>query len=148
MERGLHNLQPGQKRKTRKRVGRGTGSGLGTFSGRGVKGQRARSGGKSGLKRRGLKQYLLQIPKVRGFKRSSSVVAVNVGQLEKIFTEGDHITPKALVEKGLIRPGKQVKILNGGNIKKKFSISAHAVSKSAEASIKKTGGTFRIITRS
>jgi len=148
MARGIHNLRPSQKRTSRKRVGRGTGSGLGTFSGRGVKGQRSRSGGKSGLKRRGLKQYLMQIPKVRGFKRTSSVVTLNVGQLEKAFLEGDHVTPKTLLEKALIGRGMQVKILNGGMLKKKLSVSVHAFSVSAEATIKKAGGNVRVITRS
>lgn len=148
MARGIHNLRPSQKRKSRKRVGRGTGSGLGTYSGRGIKGQRSRSGGKSGLKRRGLKQYLMQIPKVRGFKRATGVVSVNVGQLEKAFLEGDHVTPKKLLEKGLIGRGMQVKILNGGTLKKKLSISAHAFSESAEATITKVGGNARVIKRS
>jgi len=145
MATGLHNLRPSQKRTSRKRVGRGSGSGLGTYSGRGLKGQRSRSGGKSGLKRRGLKQYLLQIPKVRGFNRQSKVVSVNVGQLDKAFKEGDHVTPKHLIAKGLIRRGMQVKILNSGTLKKKLTVSAHAFSASAKETIEKSGGNTRII---
>jgi len=65
---GLHSIHPGPRsKKTRTRIGRGNGSGIGTYSGRGIKGQRARSGGKSGLTARAMKPYLLRIPKSRGF---------------------------------------------------------------------------------
>lgn len=139
----LHSLRPNQKKKNRKRVGRGNASGSGTYSGRGLKGQRSRSGGKSGLKRRGLKQYLLQIPKVRGFNRTSNIAGVNLGTLSDAFAEGQHVTPKILMSKGLIPRGAQVKILAGGKLTKKLSITAHSISVSAKTAIEKAGGSFR-----
>jgi len=86
----LHTIKPfsGSKKKV-KRVGRGLGS-TGTYSGRGQKGQRARSGGRGGLKLLGMKRIILATPKLRGFKSPyPKMVAVNIGDLEKKFNEVD-----------------------------------------------------------
>jgi large subunit ribosomal protein L15 len=138
----LHTIKPFPKSKKRvKRVGRGLG-GTGTYSGRGQKGQRARSGGKKGLKLKGLKKMLLGIPKARGFRSPYAKMAVvNVGDLDKKFKDGDKINPKALLEKRLIdkmRVG--VKILGEGELTKKLTIEGCAVSKSARGKIEKAGG--------
>lgn len=88
--------------KKNKRVGRGNASGRGTYSTRGLKGQKSRSG-VSGLKRLGFKKQLMQIPKSRGFKslnpknQTVSVLAIN-----RSFKDGDTVTPALLVEKGLV----------------------------------------------
>lgn len=139
----LHNIKPapGAKKK-RKRVGRGNASGHGTYSTRGQKGQRARSGGKAGLKRVGLKSLLQKIPKARGFKSGYAKPAVvNLQDLEKRFNDGALINAKQLLAKGLIRTAKNgVKILAEGELTKKLKIQADGFSQGALAKIKKAGG--------
>lgn len=146
MAYGLHNLRKSQKTKKVRRIGRGHGSGRGAYSGRGIKGQKARSGGRHGLKRRGLKQYLMQIPKARGFKRPTNLVAISLSLLEKDFKEGAHINPKVLTVKGYLKHGSRVKLLGETPIKKKLSFTVHAASTGAKAAIEKAGGTLHIIT--
>ena len=85
-----------------KRVGRGNSSGHGTYSTRGLKGQKSRSG-VSGLKRLGLKKQLLQIPKLRGFKSlQAKNQTVSVKSLNLLFKDGEVVTPALLVERGLV----------------------------------------------
>lgn len=85
-----------------KRVGRGNSSGHGTYSTRGLKGQKSRSG-VSGLKRLGMKKQLLQIPKLRGFKSlRAKNQAVSVKSLNNSFKDGEIVSPASLLEKGLI----------------------------------------------
>ncbi len=135
------------KHAKRKRVGRGDGSGSGTYSGRGMKGQRSRSGGKKNLKRRGLKQMLMQIPKSRGFKSQyQSLFVVNLVDLEKHFESGSVVTVKRLRNLNLIpKGGSGVKVLGTGKISKKLEVTAHRFSKSAENAITKAGGTVNTI---
>jgi large subunit ribosomal protein L15 len=123
------------------RVGRGVGSGLGKTSGRGQKGQYARSrgfkphfeGGQTPLQRR--------LPK-RGFRNPFSTITaeVNVGDLES-FAAGAKIDAEALAAKGLVK-GRfdRIKILGDGEITKSVTVSANAFSKSAAAKIEKAGG--------
>lgn len=144
----LHSLTPFENsRKNKKRLGRGHGSAHGTTAGRGTKGQRARGGGKSGLKLRGLKQTLLRIPKLRGFKSLQlKPKVVNISSLEKIFSAGDVITPAVLDEKGLIKldSGRKnvVKILGTGGLTKKITIQGCEISEAARVKIEKAGGTI------
>lgn len=145
MTLGLHNLKPARgSKKSRTRVGRGHGSGIGAYSGRGVKGQLARSGGRGGLKFKGLKNALLGIPKLGGFTSAyPRLEAVNIGDLEKRFENKAVITPSALVEKGLIsnvRPG--VKLLGQGTLTKTFTVKVTRASASAVAAVKKAGGSI------
>jgi large subunit ribosomal protein L15 len=115
----IHNLKPARgATKKRKRVGRGNASGHGTYSGRGLKGQKARSG-VSGLKRKGMRQMLLRTPKKRGFKSPrDKAQIVKVSEINKHFREGEIVTPKLLSQRGLIRgPRKKVKILGPGELK-------------------------------
>jgi len=118
MSLSLHTIKPNKgATKKRKRVGRGNASGHGTYSGRGLKGQRSRSG-VSGLKRLGMKKQLLQIPKVRGFKsaRAKNQV-VNISDLNSNFKNGDEISPKTLLRKDLIAKIElPVKILGKGKL--------------------------------
>ncbi len=119
------------KRKTKRRVGRGDASGAGTYSGRGNKGQRSRSGGKGGLKYKGLKMSLTKLPKLKGFKSyRKELDVINLKDLESNYKEG------ATVE----LPG--VKVLGQGELKKKLEIKASGWSKSAEDAIIKAGGTI------
>lgn len=145
MALSLSNLKASKRKKVR-RLGRGDGSGRGTYSSRGLKGQRSRSGGKKKLKRKGLKQFLHQIPKNRGFKSMyRSLEIVNVGQLNN-FDNNEIITPDKMIDKGLLsHKDNGVKILGHGDLKKKLTISAHSFSKSAENVIKKAGGNIVVI---
>jgi large subunit ribosomal protein L15 len=138
----LHTIKPfsGSKKKV-KRVGRGLGS-TGTYSGRGQKGQKARSGGKKGLKLLGMRRIIMSTPKLGGFKSPyPKMVAVNIKDLEKKFNDGERVTPKTLLEKGLVGKMKvEVKILGSGEMKKKLTIAGCAVSASAKEKIEKVGG--------
>ncbi|MCG2695559.1 50S ribosomal protein L15 [Candidatus Parcubacteria bacterium] len=122
MSLSLHTIKPAKgATKKRKRIGRGNASGTGTYSGRGLKGQKSRSGGKSGLKRLGMKMMLRTIPKKRGFKSDKPKnQVVNLADLNKHFKDSDEINPKNLLKAGLI--GKidlPVKILGTGELKLK-----------------------------
>lgn len=87
----------------RKRLGRGNASGRGTYSTKGQKGQKSRSG-VSGLKRLGMRQQLLQTPKLRGFKSSKPKnQVISIATLNSNFSDGDIISPELLYEKKLIR---------------------------------------------
>jgi large subunit ribosomal protein L15 len=98
--------------KNKKRVGRGNSSGHGTYSTRGLKGQKARSG-VSGLKRLGMKQQLLQTPKVRGFKSAKPKnQIISLKDINSNYKDGENVTPESLAEKGLISSANlPVKIL-------------------------------------
>lgn len=141
----LHNL-PSQSNKKKKRVGRGNAS-KGNYSGRGMKGQRSRSGGKGGLKLRGLKQSLLSVPKSRGFKSGRPrPQEINLMDLENSFEAGAEVTAAALVEKKLIDSRyKAVKVLGNGKISKSLNVKLQAASKTATEAITKAGGTFEKI---
>ena len=149
MANNLHNLKrPKGNRHGKKRVGRGSGSGKGNFSTQGVKGQKARSGGRARLKRRAaFQQLLIRTPKLRGFKRQSPEISiVNLSALELKFQENAIITPTELIKLRLIKktPGG-VKILGNGKLEKKLTVKAHYFSKSAKAAIEAAGGACEII---
>ena len=127
----------------RKRVGRGNGSGKGTYSGRGMKGQRSRSGGKSGLLRRAMKAWISKLPKYKGFKSiNPNFQVVNLFDLEKSFTDNSRITKKVLVAQGLVVSSKKpVKILGEGELTKKLVFATGIqFSKSAVEKINKAKG--------
>lgn len=139
----LHNLKPAKgSKKRKKRLGRGNSSGLGNYSGRGMKGQRARSGGKGGLKLRGLKANIQSIPKLPGFKSAKPKFnIVNLKQINDNFKTGDKITPAKLLEQGLIKKIKPgVKLLGDGKINKKLTIKINKASQSAVDAVTKAGG--------
>ncbi|OGY46960.1 MAG: 50S ribosomal protein L15 [Candidatus Buchananbacteria bacterium RIFCSPHIGHO2_02_FULL_45_11b] len=139
----LHNLTINKKsRKNPKRLGRGNASGHGTYSTRGQKGQKARSGGSKGLRRWALVQQLRSKPKIGGFRslRPKSAT-VNVSQLESNFAAGEIVNAKKLIEKNLIKSAKTgIKILGEGRLTKKLTVFADSFSKSAESAIIKAGG--------
>ncbi|OGY79693.1 MAG: 50S ribosomal protein L15 [Candidatus Kerfeldbacteria bacterium RIFCSPHIGHO2_02_FULL_42_14] len=142
----LHNLPALQGRK-KKRVGRGPGSGRGTYSGRGIKGQKARTGGRVGLRRKGVKQFITKLKKIKGFTSlKAKMLTVNVGTLNTAFKDGSHVDPQKLVQKGIIKTVKfGVKILGDGELGKKLNVKAHSFSRSAKAAILKQGGKVEII---
>lgn len=125
--------------KKRKRVGRGNASGHGTYSTRGLKGQKSRSG-VSGLKRLGMKKQLLAIPKKRGFKSyKPKDQVVYFKDLNEKFKDGAVINYRALLQAGLVRSaksaGNRVKVLSQGEFKLK-NVKFEKVAVSAEAKIK------------
>ena len=152
-ELSLSTLRPAQKRKTRKRVGRGMGSGKGRYSGRGIKGQKARAGShtmRPGFEGGQMPIYM-RLGKQRGPYSKDAMpvgphrthtVGVNVRELERVFDDGADVSLDALVEKGLIKNTRtDVKILGDGDLKKKLTVTAHLFSKTAREKIESAGGT-------
>lgn len=138
----LNNLQPAKgSTKHSKRLGRGNAS-RGTYSGKGQKGQRARSGGRHGLKMLGLKQIIRRIPKQRGFKSIYDKPAIiNLDDLEQNFVNGEVVDVKILRDKDLVKNIKYgVKVLGSGKVTKALQVKAVGFSKSAAAAIIKAGG--------
>ena len=144
----IHELRPAAgSRKSSKRLGRGTGSGIGKTSGRGHKGQRSRSGGRKSVGFEGGQTPLhRRVPKLPGFKnRFKKIYAqVNTGRLNE-FESGGVVGPENLVEKGMVRKGNPVKVLATGDLDKKLTVKAHAFSKEAAKKIEKAGGTVEVI---
>lgn len=130
--------------KKRKRVGRGNASGHGTYSTRGLKGQKSRSG-VSGLKRLGMRKLLLSIPKKRGFRSyQAKAQIVDLQAISAVFHDGAHINPKSLAAAGLIMSGNKVKILDRGEFKlKNVSFERVMVSKVAAEKIKAAGSIIK-----
>ena len=138
---------PGSKR-GRKQVGRGDGSGHGTYCGRGSKGQKSRSGfrTKPGFEG-GQLPLIRRLPRKRGFtnifKKNYSLV--NLDELNK-FEAGSEVTPETLVAAGVVRSLRQpIKILAGGDITYPLSVKANRFSAAAKAKIEAAGGTVEEI---
>ena len=133
--------------KNRKRVGRGPGSGTGKTSGKGEKGQNARSGGgvRPGFEGGQMPLYR-RLPK-RGFKNRNSkeIVGINVDALNR-YEDGAVVTVETMIETGLVsNPRDGVKILGNGEVTKKLTVKANAFSESAKAKIEAAGGTVEVI---
>lgn len=141
----LSNLRPA-KGAQKKSIKVGRGGKRGSYSGRGMKGQRARSGGKRGLKAFGLQQTLRRIPKLRGFRSAYPKFAiVNIADLDKKFSDGDVVDGAKLVRAGLVDKSRDgIKILGNGKLSKKLSVIADAFSVSAKEAIEKAGGSVEI----
>jgi large subunit ribosomal protein L15 len=153
----LSNLKPASPRRSRKRIGRGLGSGKGRYSGRGIKGQKSRSGShkmRPGFEG-GQNPIYMRLGKLRGQyskdampvgPHRTSTVPVNVSSLEERFEAGAEVTVEALIEKGLIRNAKtDVKLLGMGELKKKLSVTVHAASASAREKVEAAGGTITLL---
>ena len=153
----LSNLKPAQARKDRKRIGRGLGSGKGRYSGRGLKGQKSRSGShkmRPGFEG-GQNPLYMRLGKLRGqYSKDAMPVGphrtatqpVNVAGLEERFDPGAEVTPESLVEKGLIRNTRiDVKLLGQGDLTKSLSITVHAASASAREKVEAAGGTLTLL---
>jgi large subunit ribosomal protein L15 len=152
-ELNLSNLKPAQARKDRKRVGRGLGSGKGRYSGRGIKGQKARAGSHTmpaGFEG-GQMPIDMRTGKLRGNTSADAMPIgpfrtynqpVNVGSLDERFDAGADVTLEALRDAGLIsKLSLDVKILGEGELTKKLSVTAHSFSRSAIEKIEAAGGT-------
>ncbi len=122
--------------KTRRRVGRGNSSGLGTYSGKGLKGQKARSG-VSNLKRLGMKMQLLQTPKLRGFKSMHPKnQAVSIKDLNSSYKDSEIVSPETLKERKLITTlNRPVKILGKEKLTVKVTFSNVKMSKSLQVQL-------------
>lgn len=142
----LHTLTAKTKKKHIKRVGRGNASGHGTFSGRGQKGQRARSGGRKGLEMKGLRSNIKHFPKIGGFKSlNPTSKPINISLLDKNFNDGEIVNLQALREKKLIKKNDNfVKILGEGKLTKKLVIDIKNISKTAKKAIEDCGGEIKI----
>jgi large subunit ribosomal protein L15 len=142
MEQNELRSPVGAKHK-RKRMGRGNGSGHGTYSGRGCKGQKARSGGGVRLGFEGGQLPLIRrLPRKRGFTNIFKIEynIVNVGKLA-IFPPGTEVTPEELVRAGLINTvDRPTKILGAGDIKHSLLVKANKFSSAAEKKILAAGG--------
>jgi large subunit ribosomal protein L15 len=151
-ELNLHTLKPAQPRKDRKRVGRGLGSGKGRYSGRGIKGQKSRSGSHkmpAGFEG-GQMPIDMRLGKLRGNTSADAMPIgpfrtysqpVNLRDLEARFEAGDEVTPETLKAKRLIRKiSVDVKVLGVGELSKALTVSAHGFSKSAKEKIEAAGG--------
>jgi large subunit ribosomal protein L15 len=155
-ELNLSNLKPAQARRARKRIGRGLGSGKGRYSGRGIKGQKSRSGShkmRPGFEG-GQNPIYMRLGKLRGGSKDAlpvgpfrtRTVPVNVAALEERFDAGAEVTPESLVEKGVLKNTKiDVKILGNGDLTKKLSVTAHGVSATAREKIEAAGGSITLL---
>lgn len=144
----LSNLSPAPgSHRTRKRLGRGIGSGLGKTAGKGHKGQRARKSGnvRPGFEGGQMKLYM-RLPK-RGFTNifRTEYNTINVDQLEKLFPAGAKVDAKTLGEMGMLSHSKlPVKLLGRGSLTKKLEVTVHRASATAQAAVEKAGGSLRI----
>jgi large subunit ribosomal protein L15 len=153
---GLHSLRPKPgSRQSRKRVGRGEGSGVGKTSGRGHKG----AGSRSGTKRKpgyegGQNPIHMRMRKLRGPHKKMSMPfeqfrtrtqPVNVADLEARFDTGAEVTPDSLRSAGLAKRPDPVKVLGRGELNKKLTVRAHGFSASAREKIEGAGGTCEVI---
>lgn len=141
----LDELYPRHKVKKRKRIGRG--GKRGTYSGRGIKGQRSRAGAKF---QPFIREVIKKYPKLKGYRhkvREKIQAAVNLTILGEKFKSGEKVTPKILIERRIIRKIKgrvpEVKILGKGELKKKLMIEGCRASKGAKEKIEKVGGTIK-----
>jgi len=132
--------------KVANRVGRGTGSGNGTTSGRGMNGQLSRSGGKTRLGFEGGQMPLYRRMPKRGFTNHwrTDYVAVNVEALN-IFEDGTTVTPCMMIEAGLAKAAANIKVLGSGQLKKNLTVQANKFSNSALEKIAQAGGKAEVI---
>jgi large subunit ribosomal protein L15 len=155
-EVGLHSMRPKPgSRQSRKRVGRGEGSGVGKTSGRGHKG----AGSRSGTKRKpgyegGQNPIHMRMRKLRGPHKKMSMPfeqfrtrtqPVNVADLETRFDAGAEVTPESLRSVGLAKRSDPVKVLGRGELSKKLTVRAHGFSAAAREKIEGAGGTCEVI---
>ena len=145
----LHTIHPAEGATTvRKRVGRGIGSGLGKTSGKGHKGQNARSGGGVRPGFEGGQLPLFRRLSKRGFNNynfRTNYAVINLSDLEK-FADGTEVTPELLIENGIIKKQLDgIKVLGHGTLTKKLNVKANKFSTTAKEKIEAIGGTTEVI---
>jgi len=141
----LHQLKPKHKLKKRKRIGRG--GKRGSYSGKGIKGQKSRSGARF---QPIIHQIIKRYQKLRGYKFKGfklNEVTLSIENLDRKFESGEKISPQILIEKKIIRKIKgripKIKILGRGEIKKALIIENCLISKQAREKIEKAGGQIK-----
>ena len=142
----LHHLRPAEgSTHRRRRMGRGRAAGQGKTAGRGTKGTGARHNPKIGFEG-GQMPLQRRVPKLKGFTNPNRKewAVVNVERLG-VFDAGADVTPEVLRERGLVRPSLPVKVLGRGEVDRRLTVRAHAVSGSARAKIEAAGGAVEII---
>ena len=144
----LHELNALPEAKSRKRVGRGPGSGMGKTSTRGEKGQKARSGGGVHIWFEGGQTPLYKRLPRRGFSNArfaKRYAIINVSDLNR-FKDGDVVTPELLKEAGLVKKELNgIKVLGNGKLEKKLTVKANLFTNSAITKIEELGGTTEVI---
>ena len=143
----LHHLRPAEgSTHRRRRMGRGRAAGQGKTAGRGTKGTGARHNPKIGFEG-GQMPLQRRVPKLKGFSNPNRVewAVVNVSRLAEAFEAGASVTPEGLLERGLVRKGRPVKVLGHGDLDRALSVRAHAVSASARAKIEQAGGSVELV---
>ena len=147
---GANELRPASgATHAKKRVGRGNGSGHGTYSGRGLKGQKSRSGKKTAYDAFEGGQFPIsrKFHSLRGFNNKWRVPfqPVNIAALER-FEAGSQVTPETLREAGILKHLREpVKILGEGDITRALNVTAHRFSEAARAKIEAAGGSITVI---
>ena len=143
----IHELQRNHKNKGKKRVGRG--GRKGTYSGKGIKGQKSRAGRKMVPM---IRELIKRYPKLKGYRRfemEDFTAVVNIATLDKAFKDGDVVNPKNLLAKKIIGMIKgrtpDVKILGTGTISKKIIVENCTTSKTAAEAITKAGGSITAV---
>ena len=139
----------GSKTRKRKRIGRGDASGNGSYSGKGMKGQKSRSGGgvRPGFEG-GQLPLIKRLPSLRGFTNifKTQYHAVNLDTILKMYPNGGDVSPGTLVENGVLKDQKlPLKVLGRGEINVNLKVSAHKFTKSAKEKIETAGGTIQVI---
>ena len=139
----------GSKTRKRKRIGRGDASGNGSYSGKGMKGQKSRSGGgvRPGFEG-GQLPLIKRLPSLRGFTNifKTQYHAVNLDTILNMYPNGGDVSPGTLVETGVLKDQKlPLKVLGRGEINVNLKVSAHKFTKSAKQKIETAGGTIQVI---
>ena len=144
----LHELNALPEAKSRKRVGRGPGSGMGKTSTRGEKGQKSRSGASIAPWFQGGQTPLFRRIAKRGFSNAmfkTEYAVINLSDLNK-FEDGTEITPELLKDMGLVKKQLDgIKVLGNGELTKKLTVKASMFSKTAKEKIEKNGGKAEVI---
>jgi len=140
----IHKVRPLHSRRPRKRVGRGRGSGLGAYSGRGLKGQKSRAGGgvRPGFEG-GQTPQLKGLPKLRGFKNRFRIEyqVVNLERLSSLPAGITEVTPALLAKSRLVRNAtKPIKLLGQGDLDRPLRIQSIKLSKAARSKVEAAGG--------
>ena len=148
----MHNhtvSSAGSKTRKRKRIGRGDASGNGSYSGKGMKGQKSRSGGGVRLGFEGGQLPLIKrLPSLRGFTNifKTRYHAINLDTILKVHPDGGEVSLETLAENGVLKDQKlPLKVLGRGEINVNLKVSAHKFTKSAKEKIETAGGTIQVI---
>jgi len=145
----LETLPKSKEAASRKRVGRGPGSGMGKTSTRGEKGQLARSGGGVPAWFQGGQSPLYRRLPKRGFNNArftTRYATINLDDLNKYFNDGDVVTPEVLKERGIVKKQLSgIKVLASGALEKKITVKAHRFSSTAVTKIEAAGGKAEVI---